>query len=149
IVMGNLNVGTSVAFGGIDTVQILDSDVYGSTTLNLLGTADTDVVIRDSIFDRAVTVATGGGDDYVAFDTDTAVSSIYSEFYGPVRVILGAGNDIFAAGSNPAVDTVGNNFYSYVDVYGGTGYDRSYFIHYAYNNGFDGPLPWTDTEEYY
>ncbi|MDZ4290025.1 MAG: hypothetical protein U0984_18815 [Prosthecobacter sp.] len=149
IVMGNLNVSTSVAFGGIDTVQILDSDVYGSTTLNLLGTADTDVVVRDSIFDRSVTVSTGGGDDYVAFDTDTAVSSIYSQFYGAVRVILGAGNDIFAAGSNPAVDTVGNDFYSYVDVNGGTGYDRAYFIHYDYNNGFNGPLPWTNAEEFY
>jgi hypothetical protein len=149
IVMGNLSVNTSVAFGGIDTVQILDSDVYGTTSIYLAGWADSDVVVRDSIFDRAVSISTGGGDDYVAFDTDTAVSSIYSQFYGPVRIMLGAGNDIFAAGSNPAVDTVGCDFYSYVDVNGGTGYDRAYFIHHAYNNGFNGPLPWTNCEEFY
>jgi hypothetical protein len=45
------------------------------------------------------------------------------------------------------VDTVGNDFNSYVDVNGGTGYDRAYFMHYDYNNGFNGPLPWTYSVE--
>jgi len=149
-IFGNLAINTSVAFGGIDTVQLLDSDFRGTVAINLYGSADSDVIVRDGIFDRAVTVNTGGGDDYVAFDTDTAVSSIYSVFDGYVRINLGAGNDIFAAGSNPAVDTVGNDFNNYVDVNGGTGYDRAYFMHHQYNNGFNGPLPWTySVEEYY
>ena len=147
---GNLTINTAVAFGGIDTVRLLDSDFRGNVGINLAGTAESDVIVRDSIFDRAVTINTGSGDDYVAFDTDTEVSSIYSVFDGWVRINLGAGNDIFAAGSNPAVATVGNDFNHYVDVYGGTGYDRAYFMHSAYNNGFNGPLPWTvGVEEYY
>jgi hypothetical protein len=146
-IYGNLTVNTAVAFGGIDTVRLIDSDFRGNVGINLAGTAESDVIVRDGIFDRAVTINTGGGDDYVAFDTDTDVSSIYSIFDGYVRINLGAGNDIFAAGSNPAVDTVGNDFNSYVDVNGGTGYDRAYFMHYDYNNGFNGPLPWTYSVE--
>lgn len=149
-IYGSLSISTAVAFGGIDTVQLIDSDFRGNVGINLTGAAESDVVVRDGIFDRAVTINTGGGDDYVAFDTDTEVSSIYSVFDGYVKINLGAGNDIFAAGSNPAVDTVGNDFNSYVDVNGGTGYDRAYFMHYEYNNGFNGPLPWTySVEEYY
>lgn len=141
-IYGNLTVNTAVMFGGIDTVRLIDSDFHGNVGINLSGSADSDVVVRDGIFNRAVTINTGAGDDYVAFDTDTAVSSIYSAFDGYVRINLGAGNDIFAAGSNPSVATVGNDFNSYVDVNGGTGYDRAYFMHAAYNNGFNGPLPW-------
>lgn len=149
-IFGNLTINTAVAFGGIDTVRLIDSDFRGNVGINLAGAAESDVVVRDGIFDRAVTINTGGGDDYVAFDTDTAVSSIYSVFDGYVRINLGAGNDIFAAGSNPAVATVGNDFNSYVDVNGGTGYDRAYFMHADYNNGFNSPLPWTfSVEEYY
>jgi hypothetical protein len=146
-IYGNLTVNTAVAFGGIDIVRLIDSDFRGNVGINLAGAAESDVIVRDGIFDRAVTVNTGGGDDYVAFDTDTEVSSIYSIFDGYVRINLGAGNDIFAAGSNPAVDTVGNDFNSYVDVNGGTGYDRAYFMHFDYNNGFNGPLPWTYSVE--
>ena len=145
-----VGISTAVVLGGIDTVQLLDSDFRGNVGINLTGSAHSDVEVRDGIFDRAVTISTGGGDDYVAFDTDTEVSSIYSVFDGYVRINLGAGNDIFAAGSNPAVDTVGNDFNSYVDVNGGTGYDEAYFMHWQYNNGFNGPLPWTySVEEYY
>lgn len=146
-IYGNLSITTAVAFGGIDTVRLIDSDFRGNVNVNLVGAAESDVVVRDGIFDRAVTINTGGGDDYVAFDTDTDVSSIYSVFDGYVRINLGAGNDIFAAGSNPAVSTVGNDFNSYVDVNGGAGYDRAYFMHYDYNNGFNGPLPWTYSVE--
>jgi hypothetical protein len=146
-IYGNLTVNTAVAFGGIDIVRLIDSDFRGNVGINLTGGAESDVIVRDGIFDRAVTINTGGGDDYVAFDTDTDVSSIYSIFDGYVRINLGAGNDIFAAGSNPAVDTVGNDFNSYVDVNGGTGYDRAYFMHFDYNNGFNGPLPWTYSVE--
>jgi len=149
-IYGNLAISTSVAFGGIDTVRLYDSDFRGTVSVNLYGAADSDVIVRDGIFDRAVTINTGGGDDYVAFDTDTEVSSIYSIFDGYVRINLGAGNDIFAAGANPAVETVGNDFNSYIDVNGGTGYDRAYFMHFDYNNGFNGPLPWTyNVEEAY
>jgi len=146
-IFGNFTINTAVAFGGIDTVRLIDSDFRGNVGINLAGAAESDVVVRDGIFDRAVTINTGGGDDYVAFDTDTAVSSIYSVFDGYVRINLGAGNDIFAAGSNPTVATVGNDFNSYVDVNGGTGYDRAYFMHFDYNNGFNGPLPWTYSVE--
>jgi len=146
-IYGNLTVNTAVAFGGIDIVRLIDSDFRGNVGINLTGGAESDVIVRDGIFDRAVTINTGGGDDYVAFDTDTDVSSIYSIFDGYVRINLGAGNDIFAAGSNPVVDTVGNDFNSYVDVNGGTGYDRAYFMHFDYNNGFNGPLPWTYSVE--
>jgi hypothetical protein len=146
-IYGNLTVNTTVAFGGIDTVRLIDSDFRGNVGINLTGTAESDVVVRDSIFDRAVTVNTGSGDDYVAFETDTAVSSIYSVFHGTVNINLGNGNDIFAAGSNPTLATVGNDFNSYVNVNGGTGYDRAYFMHYDYNNGFNGPLPWTSSVE--
>lgn len=146
-IYGNLTVNTAVAFGGIDTVRLIDSDFRGNVGINLAGAAESDVVVRDGIFDRAVTINTGAGDDYVAFDTDTDVSSIYSVFEGYVRINLGAGNDIFAAGSNPAVSTVGNDFNSYVDVNGGSGYDRAYFMHMNYNNGFNGPLPWTYSVE--
>ena len=146
-IYGNLTVNTAVAFGGIDIVRLIDSDFRGNVGINLTGGAESDVIVRDGIFDRAVTINTGGGDDYVAFDTDTDVSSIYSIFDGYVRINLGAGNDIFAAGSNPAVDTVGNDFNSYVDVNGGTGYDRAYFMYFDYNNGFNGPLPWTYSVE--
>ncbi|GEP44260.1 beta strand repeat-containing protein [Brevifollis gellanilyticus] len=149
-IYGNLAISTAVVLGGIDTVQLLDSDFRGTVGINLAGSAHSDVVVRDGIFDRAVTINTGGGDDYVAFDTDTEVSSIYSVFDGYVRINLGAGTDIFAAGSNPAVDTVGNDFNSYIDVNGGAGYDYAYFMHHQYNNGFNGPLPWTyAVEEYY
>lgn len=146
-IYGNLTVNTAVAFGGIDTVRLIDSDFRGNVGINLAGAAESDVVVRDGVFDRAVTINTGSGDDYVAFDTDTIVSSIYSVFDGYVRINLGAGNDIFAAGSNPAVATVGNDFNSYVDVNGGYGYDRAYFMHANYNNGFNGPLPWTYSVE--
>lgn len=146
-IYGNLTVNTAVAFGGIDTVRLIDSDFRGNVGINLTGTAESDVVVRDGVFDRAVTINTGSGDDYVAFDTDTDVSSIYSVFDGYVRINLGNGNDIFAAGSNPAVSTVGNDFNSYVDVNGGYGYDRAYFMHMNYNNGFNGPLPWTYSVE--
>ncbi len=146
-IYGNLNVTTNSYLGGVDTVQILDSDVRGTTFINLVGAAWSDVVVRDGIFDRAVTINTGAGDDYVLLDTDTAVSSIYSWFGGPVRVNLGAGNDVFGAGASPQVATVGNDFNSYVDVNGGTGDDKAYFIHPGYNNGFNGPLPWTYSVE--
>lgn len=146
-IYGNLNLATNVQFGGVDTLRIFESDVRGTTYVNMAGWAESDVVVRDSIFDRAVTINTGNGDDYVAFDTDTDVSSIYSVFDGYVRVNLGAGNDIFAAGSSDLVSTVGNDFNYYVDVNGGTGYDRAYFMHAGYNNGFNGPLPWTYSVE--
>jgi hypothetical protein len=146
-IYGNLTVNTAVQFGGIDTVRLIDSDFRGNVGINLTGAADSDVVVRDGIFNRAVTINTGAGDDYVAFDIDTQVSSIYSAFDGYVRINLGAGNDIFAAGSTPTVATVGNDFNSFVDVNGGTGYDRAYFMHAGYNNGFNGPLPWTYSVE--
>lgn len=149
-IYGNLAITTVSPFGGVDTVQLLDSDFRGAVSINLAGNAESDVIVRDGIFDRTVTINTGNGDDYVQFDTDTAVSSIYSWFGGAVRISLGAGNDIFAAGSTPQVATVGNDFNSYVDVNGGYGYDRAYFIHAGYNNGFNGPLPWTvSVEEVY
>lgn len=150
VIDGHFTVATNVAFGGIDTVQILESDVFGTTTLNMVGGADGDVVVRDSTF-SAVSISMGAGDDYVAFDTDTAVSTMYSAFYGNVRINLGAGNDIFAAGSTPAKDTVGNDFYRSVIVDGGTGFDRVYFLDsVAYNNGFNGPVPLVyNVETYY
>jgi hypothetical protein len=64
-----------------------------------------------------------------------------------VQINLGAGNDIFADGSTLTVANVGNDFNSYIDVNGGSGYDRAYFIHAGYNNGFNGPLPWTYSVE--
>jgi hypothetical protein len=142
-IYGNLTVNTAVAYGGIDTVRILDSDLRGNVGLNLTGNAESDVIVRDSFFDRTVTINTGNGDDYVAFDTDTEVSSVYSRFDGVVNINLGNGNDVFAAGSNPSVATVGNDFNQQVNVNGGAGYDRAYFMHYLYNNGFNGPLPRT------
>jgi hypothetical protein len=148
-VHGALTISSNVGVGGIDTTQILETVVGGVTTLNVVGRADADVVVRDSIFDRSVVVSTGGGDDYVAFDTDTDVSTIYSSFYGAVRINLGDGNDIFAAGATPIQDTVGNDFYSSVYVNGGYGYDRVYFLDSeTYNNGFNGPVPWVYAEEY-
>jgi len=135
-IYGNLNVTSNATFGSIDTVQILESDVLANTYLNLTGWADADVFVRDSIFDGAFTVATGGGDDYVLLDTDTDVSSIYSTFQGPVRIFLGSGNDIFAAGDSASVDTVGANFDSIVYLDGGSGYDEAFFIHLDYNNEF-------------
>lgn len=138
---GNLNITTNAPFGGIDLARILDSDVRGTTLVRMNGWADSDVIVRDSIFDRNVTIHTGNGDDLVEFDTDTEVSSIYSVFHGYVRIYLGADNDIFLAGSNPAVNTVGNDFRGYVDVFGGAGYDRAYFMDPAYNNIFPGGEP--------
>ena len=149
-IRGSLQVTTQAAFGLTDTVRILDSDVRGTATLNLNGSADSDVVVRDGIFDRAVFINTGAGDDYVALDTDTEVSSIYSFFDGYVRIRLGSGNDILAAGNSAQVETVGNDFNSYVDVIGGSGYDKAYFIDPVYYNGFNGPAPWTyGVEEVY
>ncbi|MES2735984.1 MAG: hypothetical protein V4672_06675 [Verrucomicrobiota bacterium] len=147
---GNLSVITGAGFGYVDTVQFLESDFLSNVGVSLRGNADSDVIVRDSIFDRNVTVATGNGVDYVQFDTDTAVSSIKSIFHGYVRVLLGNGDDVFLAGHNPVVDTVGNEFKSYIDVDGGAGYDIAYFMNSAaYNNGFDGPLPWTYRVEDY
>ncbi|HCN30797.1 MAG TPA: hypothetical protein DIT64_19160 [Verrucomicrobiales bacterium] len=147
---GALNITTNSPFGGIDLVRILDSDVRGAMMTRMNGGADSDVIVRDSIFDRNATIHTGNGDDLVEFDTDTDVSSIFSVFHGYVRVYLGAGNDIFLAGSNPAVNTVGNDFRGYVDVHGGAGYDRVYFMDPAYNNIFPGgePLAFTVEEVY-
>lgn len=147
---GNLTITTNSPFGGIDLVRILDSDVRGTTLVRMNGWADSDVIVRDSIFDRNVTIHTGNGDDLVQFDTDTEVSSIYSIFKGYVRIYLGAGNDIFMAGANPAVETVGNDFRGFVDAFGGTGYDRAYFMDPAYNNIFPGgePLAFAVEEAY-
>lgn len=147
---GTLSVITGAGAGFVDTVQFLESDFLSNVGVSLRGNADSDVIVRDSIFDRNVTVATGNGVDYVQFDTDTAVSSIKSIFHGYVRVLLGNGDDVFLAGHNPVVDTVGNEFKSYIDVDGGAGYDIAYFMNSAaYNNGFDGPLPWTYRVEDY
>lgn len=149
-IYGNLSVITGAGAGFVDTVQFLESDFLSNVGVSLRGNADSDVIVRDSIFDRNVTVATGNGVDYVQFDTDTAVSSIYSEFHGYVRVLLGNGDDVFLAGANPAVETVGNDFNSYIDVDGGAGYDIAYFMDsVAYNNAFNGPLPWTYRVEDY
>ncbi|MCW0217522.1 MAG: hypothetical protein OJI67_04275, partial [Prosthecobacter sp.] len=150
-IRGSLRITTNAGFGQVDTIQLLDSDFRGAVNINMQGRADSDVVVRDGVFDRNVTVNTGAGDDYIQFDTDTEVSSIYTYFDGYVRVFMGAGNDVFLAGHNPAVDTVGNDFNGFLDVYGGSGYDRAYFIDSeAYNNGFNGGDPWVfQMEEYY
>ena len=149
-IYGNLSVITTAGLGFVDTVQFLESDFRGNVSVSLRGNADSDVFVRDSIFDRNVTVATGNGVDYVQFDTDTEVSSIYSVFDGYVRVLLGNGDDVFLAGANPSVETVGNDFNSYIDVDGGAGYDIAYFMDsVAYNNAFNGPLPWTYRVEDY
>ena len=150
-IRGSLRITTNAGFGQVDTIQLLDSDFRGAVNINMQGRADSDVVVRDGVFDRNVTVNTGVGDDYIQFDTDTEVSSSYTYFDGYVRVFMGAGNDVFLAGHNPAVDTVGNDFNGFLDVYGGSGYDRAYFIDSeAYNNGFNGGDPWVfQMEEYY
>ncbi|MEN3941828.1 hypothetical protein WJU23_11085 [Prosthecobacter sp. SYSU 5D2] len=146
-IFGNLTITTNAAFGFVDEVRLFESDFRGNVNVNMSGSADSYVEVRNGIFDRNVTVSTGRGFDEIRFDTDTTVPGIYSWFDGYVRINMGAGDDIFYAGSNPAVENVGNDFNWYVDVYGGTGYDIAYFIDPVYNNGFNGPAPWVSSIE--
>ncbi len=149
-IRGNLSIASAVALGVDDEVRLFDSDFRGTVSVNLTGGADSYVEVRDGIFDRNVTISTGNGNDEVRFDTETATNeaSIYSWFDGNVRVNLGAGDDQFYAGSDLFLDTVGNDFNGYMDVYGGTGFDTAYFMDsLAYNNGFNGPLPWASSVE--
>lgn len=155
---GNLAVTTNVFAGGADTIQLLNSDFRGTTSLTMKGNADSDVKVDDSIFDRNVTIGTGNGSDYVLFDTDAAFNGIYSSFYGYVRIFLGNGDDVFLAGGNPVVENVGNDFNNFIDVDGGAGFDSAYFMNSEfYNNAFNphddrldpGDLPWTIRVEDY
>lgn len=148
IIRGNLSIRTSAAFGLADDVRLFESEFWSNVSVQMTGSADSYVEVRNGIFDWDVYVSTGNGWDEVRFDTDTSVPGIYSWFDGYVTINLGAGDDVFYAGSNPNVEFVGNDFNYYVDVYGGSGYDTAYFVDSdAYNNGFNGPLPWWSSIE--
>lgn len=121
----------ALAQGAEDYYIIEDSYIQGAVAINAGGTAHGAVYINDSICVSSVTIATGAGNDLVAFDTIETNNLRASAFYGAVSISLGAGNDDWYAGSNPAVAMVGNHFYSTVKVDGGTGNNTS---HYSYNN---------------
>ncbi|TDU67234.1 hypothetical protein EI77_03436 [Prosthecobacter fusiformis] len=152
-IRGNLSITTKAALGYLDNIWLLDSDFDGSVSVNMSGTADSYVEVRDGIFNGNVTLRTGAGYDEVRFDTDIDSSSIYSEWNGYVRVYLGSGDDEFYAGGTPTQSTVGhvgNDFNYYVDVYGDAGYDTAYFMSTAdYNNGFNYDDPWIFSIEDY
>lgn len=121
----------ALAQGAEDYFIIEDSYIQGAVAINAGGSAHGAVFINDSVCVANVTIATGAGDDLVAFDTIATNNLRASAFYGAVSISLGAGNDDWYAGSNPAVVLVGNQFKSTVKVDGGTGNNTS---HYSYNN---------------
>ncbi|WP_078814814.1 hypothetical protein [Prosthecobacter debontii] len=148
ILQGNLAISTSAAFGLADEVRLFESEFWRNVSIKMGGNADSYVEVRNGIFDWDVYVNTGNGNDLVRFDTDASVPGIYSWFDGYVTISLGAGNDEFYAGNSDVIEFVGNDFNYYVDVYGGTGFDTAYFVNSAaYNNGFNGPLPWWSSIE--
>lgn len=126
---------TSTAATGDDFFIMDDSYIQGSTTVNMTGNAQAKVFINDSTFIAAVTIATGGGNDLVTFDTVTDASESKNSFYGAVNVNLGTGNDVWAAGADPSVANLGNNFFSTVKIDGGTGNDEADFIYVTGGNG--------------
>lgn len=126
---------TSTAAAGDDFFIMDDSYIQGSTTVNMTGNAQAKVFINDSTFIAAVTIATGGGNDLVTFDTVTDASESKNSFYGAVNVNLGTGNDVWAAGADPSVANLGNNFFSTVKIDGGTGNDEADFIYVTGGNG--------------
>jgi len=133
IVHGKVTHSSAVALAaGMDDLFILeDTYVQGAVVINAAGSANGNVYINDSICVSTVTIATGAGNDLVAFDTIATDSLRRSAFYGAVSINLGTGNDDWYAGSNPTVATVGNDFKASVKVDGGTGNNIS---HYSYNN---------------
>ncbi len=125
------NVALNVVTPLRDIFFVNDSFIIGTLSVNATGTANTEVYIDDSVVVSNVSIATGAGNDLVAFDITSVGSDYKNTFYSAVLVSLGTGNDQWQAGSSTAAATVGNDFRYNVKIDGGTGSNTAY---YSYDN---------------
>jgi hypothetical protein len=114
-----------------DIFFVTDSFIIGTLSVNATGTASTEVYIDDSVLVSDVSIATGAGNDLVAFDITSVGTEYKNTFYSGVLVSLGAGDDEWQAGSATAAATLGNDFRYYVKIDGGTGNNTAF---YNYDN---------------
>lgn len=140
VLKGTVGVTTNadVRYGDTDQVLMLESEFNNHVNINMRGSADSTVEVRNGIFDGKLLISTGAGNDEVWFDTVTDVPGIRSWYYDYVRVNLGAGDDGFYAGTEntgPGYENFGNDFQWAVDVFGGSGDDTALFGP-DYNNTF-------------
>lgn len=140
IMVGTVGITTNadVRYGELDQVLMLESEFNSHVNINMRGSANSTVEVRNGIFDGKLLVSTGAGNDTVWFDTETDVPGIRSWYFDYVRVNLGAGDDAFYAGTEktgPGYENFGNDFQWAVDVFGGSGYDIALFGP-DYNNTF-------------
>ncbi len=148
LVHGKVVYASNVALNIIEPLRdiffVTDSYITGTLSVNATGTASTEVYIDDSVLVSNVSIATGAGNDLVAFDITSVGSDYKNTFYGSVLVSLGTGNDEWQAGSATAAATLGNDFRYYVKIDGGTGSNTA-FYNYDNNgsNVFDPLFPAT------
>lgn len=140
VMVGTVNITTNadVRYDELDQVLMLESEFNSHVNINMRGSANSTVEVRNGIFDGKLLISTGAGNDTVWFDTETDVPGIRSWYYDYVRVNLGAGDDAFYAGTEktgPDYENFGNDFLWAVDVFGGSGYDIALFGP-DYNNTF-------------
>lgn len=121
------NVALNVVTPLRDIFFVNDSFIIGTLSVNATGTANTEVYIDDSVVVSNVSIATGAGNDLVAFDITSVGSEYKNTFYGSVLVSLGTGNDEWQAGSSTAAATLGNDFRYYVKIDGGTGSNTAFY----------------------
>ncbi len=88
------------------------------------GAAQANVYINDSALVGALTIVTGAGNDFVAFDTGPNSSTSKSSFYGAVIVNLGLGDDAWVSDADPSLANLGNYFNTSVKIDGGGGTDE-------------------------
>ncbi len=137
LVHGKVVYASNVALNIIEPLRdiffVTDSFIIGTLSVNATGTASTEVYIDDSVLVSNVSIATGAGNDLVAFDITSVGSEYKNTFYGSVLVSLGAGDDEWQAGSATAAATLGNDFRSTVIIDGGAGSNTAFY--YYDNNG--------------
>lgn len=131
IVHGKVVFASNVALDVIDPLRdiffMAGSFIIGTLSVNATGTASTEVYIDDSVLASNVSIATGAGNDLVAFDITEVGSAYKNIFYGSVLVSLGAGNDEWQAGSATAAATLGNDFRHTVKIDGGAGNNTAFY----------------------
>jgi hypothetical protein len=131
LVHGKVVYASNVALNNIEPLRdiffVTDSYISGTLSVNATGTASTEVYIDDSVLVSNVGIATGAGNDLVAFDITSVGSEYKNTFYGSVLVSLGTGNDEWQAGSATAAATLGNDFRYYVMIDGGAGSNTAFY----------------------
>jgi len=118
-VHGNLSVTTASLADQKDDIDIFQSILFGTVTMNL-GAGSSLATVDDSYFFDNVTMNLGAGTDVLQLDM-TDVNPGHSSWYGLVKINLGAGDDsIDLGGTDP---NTGNIFAKAVQVDGGAGND--------------------------